>query len=227
MGNIYMVTVALAYERYGKKMKIIDLYLLLLCYWANLLKRLERIMPPYFILLHIPQMAIRSNQYPKCITKLIPEYSFHHILRNVFSNENKKDPSEPDFLLKSMLHLCYRMMFFWPTRLLLNKLGSCIVKWKTGFTWTLPWRPASTSSDPQFEYHRKNDTASEGKNCERNQLESANYVAPKDENFGNKNIQMDEKTIETVGISRNADTFPYRPKLMSQVLTAIIFFFDK
>lgn len=66
-----------AYERYRKKEKeIIGHNLLLLCYWAYLLKCLERIMPPYFILLHISQMAISSNKYPKCIVNLLPENFF-------------------------------------------------------------------------------------------------------------------------------------------------------
>ena len=73
----------IAYERLQIRFKLeVANHLLLLCYWAYLFKCLEWIMPPYFILLHIAQMAIRSNKYSKCIAYLLPKITF-------VINENK------------------------------------------------------------------------------------------------------------------------------------------
>lgn len=68
--------------------EIIDYHLFLLGYWAYLLKSFERIMTPYFILLHVTQMAIRSNKYANCIGNILPANSFNHKLQaHIFANQ--------------------------------------------------------------------------------------------------------------------------------------------
>lgn len=68
--------------------EIIDYHLFLLGYWAYLLKSFERIMTPYFILLHVTQMAIRSNKYTDCIGNILPANSFNHKLQtHIFANQ--------------------------------------------------------------------------------------------------------------------------------------------
>lgn len=76
-------------------------YILLFCYWAYLIKCLERIMPPYFILLHIAQMAIRSNKYSKRITKILPENycTIHKNRKNLFLSKYERSDNEKSPIL--------------------------------------------------------------------------------------------------------------------------------
>lgn len=54
---------------------------------ANLLKSLEGIVAPYFILLHVAQVAISCNKYPKSITQIL---SVNHTPTHSILENNKK-----------------------------------------------------------------------------------------------------------------------------------------